>query len=94
MQRLATPTTLEWSSQNLVDSWIPQLTARRFATAAVEAAEPGTSRTPALLVVAPKREELDPEEDVELLAADEARVELTERAAEVRASILLRGLGC
>ena len=74
----------------------PQPTARRYATAAAEA-EPCTIRTPALLVAAPKREELDPEEDVELLAADDAQVELTERAAEVRASILLRagrGLGC
>jgi hypothetical protein len=75
---------LESSSRSLLDSWAPQRGNRRFATAAAEAAEPVASLTPALLVVAPKREEMDPEEHVELLGVDEARIRLTERAAEVR----------
>ena len=55
----------------------------------MDIAEPGTSRTAALLVAAPKPEEMESdEEDVELLRPDEARVYLTERAAEVRASYL------
>jgi hypothetical protein len=48
------------------------------------ATEPVISLTPALRVTAPKREEMDPEEDVELLGVDEARIQLTKRAVEAR----------
>lgn len=45
--------------------------------------EPGTSRTQTLLAAAPNPANLAPDEEIEILTEDEARLSMTERAAEV-----------
>lgn len=59
----------------------PPTALRRFATAA---REPGTSKAQAILVNVPRKEALYDDEDVNLLSRDEAQIQITERAAEVR----------
>ena len=86
--RLATPMSPYLCAQSINGPSSSRLVYRSFATAAGDVAGSGTSRTAALLVAAPKPEEMDPDEEVELLSPDEAHVQLTERAAEVRASYI------